>query len=511
MGDAFVSHSGYPVMRCMDACFSFKHKSPSFGGGKSMGDSILSSSLFVEPKSSLIEHSTSNVEVKTCGGSFRAGKSSTRDPRCDKNAISASACRHAVLEHVVDVDEGEELLYAVTVFDEIVAKYGNSTFCLYYDIICKLNVHLLRHRPQGPSPNIQNLPLLHAFVHGKMCQLMYSPKMTMGTGHFDGEVIERVWSELETNVVGTQRTTLENRLDAITLMADYHAMVKNRSFLSNLEKNMTSLILRIVKFKLSIEDESLSTMTYQDTVSINMRNRYNSATNINKESTKPLLEDTSNGERTKIWAEMVDATIQFKELDIMAKTSKGAKNRARISGEKDACYNILKQLISEFNSLPRIHSGKTVAEEDGMLGMGVPPGVVVNEDVVEATFHGMLKEIVLETLSGNTNGIHEYFWRLLEDLYHHTVDLARTKVHFERQLLVLDHIMQILRDDSSNSEMLQYWEAAVADNRKKVVSNISDCIILQTKMGTIAAENGVTNLLLEVDLGFHQHIHKHMG
>ena len=62
--------------------------------------------------------------------------------------------------------------------------------------------------------------------------------------------------------------------------------------------------------------------------------------------------------------------------------------------------------------------------------------------------NGMLNDVVWKTLSGNTNGIHEYFWRMAEDLYHHLVDVARAKLHFNRQLLIVDDMHEMLRHDT---------------------------------------------------------------
>ena len=55
---------------------------------------------------------------------------------------------------------------------------------LYYDIMCKLDKHLSKHRSERRLPDLGFIPMLHAMAYGRHCQLMYGPKMVMGTGSF---------------------------------------------------------------------------------------------------------------------------------------------------------------------------------------------------------------------------------------------------------------------------------------------------------------------------------------
>jgi hypothetical protein len=181
-------------------------------------------------------------------------------------------------------------LYGVSVVDALFTKYSEATIAVYYDVVCKLVTHMKRHRRAPHIPPLRNIPVLHAFAHGKVCQLMYSPKMTMGTGTFDGEVIERVWSELEINVVGTQRTSLENRLDTITLMADYHAITKNRQFQRNMRKQIQLLISRLVAYKLEMAGENVDKLSYKSTLVTNMKNRCDKLAHVNCANVVPQLQ-----------------------------------------------------------------------------------------------------------------------------------------------------------------------------------------------------------------------------
>jgi hypothetical protein len=470
-----------------------------FGGGSRHTQSLLADALFIKPKTSLIQTEyCASDEVSPCGGVFKAGDSnSKRDSRCDRNAIFASTCRHAVLENVIDVDGGEKLLYGMTILDQLHEKYPRSTICLYYDIICKLVVHLKKHRPNGIMPQIPNLPVLHAYTHGKNCQLLYSPKAAMGSGNCDGEVIERVWAELEVNVVGTQRATLEARQDTITLLAEYHSLSKRLKFLRNLGTSIKISVDHIVAY---LKEERLHLQSYKDTIILNMKHRGEKLANTS-ETAVTSVELCTGTERSQLWNKMVACTIKYKEQDAMAKTSKGAKNRTRYTTQRDHTYQYLKQLISEFNSLPS-------EQQQASNELNDQPGRIVDDEVVAASFQGMLKDVVLDTLSGNSNAGNEYFWRQVEDLYHSLLDLGNARNFFKTILSELENIEAELKADISCTIIWPFYEAAIARNKSKLHNDVERCTEIQRMSKELTNSNDLVPYLVEVDIGFRQKLHE---
>ena len=163
-----------------------------------------------------------------------------------------------------------------------------------------------------------------------------------------------------------------------------------------------------------------------------------------------------------------------------------------------------KQLISEFNSLPC----DEMRDQDGTLDNVVPAGRIVNDDVVAATFYGMLKEVVLETIGGNTNSIHEYYWRLIEDLYHHLVDLAQAKRFYTKQIMAIATILNELKEEEHAINMWVFWESAINSRTRKIANDLQACDDLQRVCRHLITDKNLVSALLEVDNGFHNQIHR---
>jgi hypothetical protein len=135
---------------------------------------------------------------------------------------------------------------------------------LFYDISCKLKRHLEIHRPNRRNPDLYFIPVLHSYSHGEPCRLAHSPRVSLGVGSMDGEVIERVWSELEVNVAATQRQTMENRLDSISLLAEYQAVQNSTNFIYRLARAFEKTVALAVSRCMSDCGS-----TYSDVVSSN--------------------------------------------------------------------------------------------------------------------------------------------------------------------------------------------------------------------------------------------------
>jgi len=118
-----------PIVRAMDACFAFKHKTPTFGGGGSYVAPALPSTVYIAANPDLLSSNAghkrhASASVPGCDSTFvAAGPDKTKDPRCDVNGIFGVTCRHAVLEAVIDVAKGEKLLYGATVVDMLADRY----------------------------------------------------------------------------------------------------------------------------------------------------------------------------------------------------------------------------------------------------------------------------------------------------------------------------------------------------------------------------------------------------
>ncbi|KAI8823806.1 hypothetical protein BJ741DRAFT_75715 [Chytriomyces cf. hyalinus JEL632] len=191
-----------------------------------------------------------------CNSTFIAGENrTTRDKRCDINGVFGSCCRHGVLNLLIDIPKGEKLSLYFSALKHVQEKYPGSPMISFYDIMCKAdthyNVHQLRLNAENVSlPYIGLMPILHAYAHGKACQLRYSGKLIMGAGTFDGEVIEQYWAYISNHIGRTQRQTIENRADAIFLMVEQAAADKSKLFCKSIEKWCRSALDEIAAIKL---------------------------------------------------------------------------------------------------------------------------------------------------------------------------------------------------------------------------------------------------------------------
>ncbi|KAJ3244707.1 hypothetical protein HDU78_010615 [Chytriomyces hyalinus] len=235
--------------------FQMKHKSTAFGGG--------AQELFIKSMPSMIDEKAIKTKLNdACDSTFLAGENkTTQDARCDINGVFGSCCRHCVLNLLIDIPKGEKLSLYFSALKHVQEKYPSSPIISFYDIMCKADTHYNTHQLRFNTANISPpyiglMPVLHAYAHGKACQLQYSGKLIMGGGTFDGEVIERYWAYISNHIGCTQWQTIENRADAIFLMVKHAAVDKNKLFCKSVEKWCKSALDKIIAIKLDAAEAS---------------------------------------------------------------------------------------------------------------------------------------------------------------------------------------------------------------------------------------------------------------
>ena len=117
------------------------------------------------------------------------------------------------------------------------------------------------------------MPMLHAYAHEKICQLLFGPKLLLGAGQEDGEVIERVWKNCTNSSLSTQRETFENREDSLSLMVEALAQTKLCDFITIISKKLKNIWKEINLVRKSVADD-YKFKTYEDVVSSNIKVRH---------------------------------------------------------------------------------------------------------------------------------------------------------------------------------------------------------------------------------------------
>jgi hypothetical protein len=97
---------------------------------------------------------------------------------------------------------------------------------LIYDIVCQYIIHILErigvHLPPGLTID-QAIGLLHVHGHKEECFLRYAPSFIPGSGIVAGEILESLWSSLNSISPTVRTATLAHRAE----MLDDHATDSN--------------------------------------------------------------------------------------------------------------------------------------------------------------------------------------------------------------------------------------------------------------------------------------------
>lgn len=151
---------------------------------------------------------------------------------CDITGIVAAACaRHGCFapNSIVDLILGEQQKNGDWSILEAILATGvdpEQGLMLYYDIVCQYFVHF-RDRighllPQGLNVD-RAIGLFHVHAHKEACFFRYAASFIPNTGVCAGEILESLWSNLNTITPSTRTATLAHRAE----MIDDHANDSN--------------------------------------------------------------------------------------------------------------------------------------------------------------------------------------------------------------------------------------------------------------------------------------------
>ncbi|KAJ3283853.1 hypothetical protein HDU79_008730 [Rhizoclosmatium sp. JEL0117] len=306
------------------------------------------------------------------------------------------------------VDKGEKLGYCLAVLNYLKTRYPGAKIILFYDIVCKLLAHL---KSQGVDtrPYLALVPMLHAPVHGSICQVAFSPKLALGSGLFDGEVIEQEWAELQHHVVPTITESKENDADSIFLMVENGAVARNKVFLPNVRKHIDKILEKLQDFMTTVKNlEYGDFKSYSATVKSNydIRNsKYKDNLNITKNTSKsealidmlkskaPPAED----EGVEIWSKLCALAVEYTAVKIASKRTRGStKEVGKLSKRVGELITEIKALLKQFNDLPDANEDHLYSdnEEQPKRSDGQETSAIGNESVLET------KTLLVETIEG---------------------------------------------------------------------------------------------------------------
>jgi hypothetical protein len=151
---------------------------------------------------------------------------------CDINGIVAIACaRHGCFapNSIVDLFRGEQQKNVDWAFLESLRTTNvmpEQGVMLIYDIACQYSIHLqdrIGHLlPTGLDIDWA-IGLFHVHAHKEKCLFRYASSFILGSGIVAGEILESLWSGLNTITPATRTATLAHRAE----MIDEHAADSN--------------------------------------------------------------------------------------------------------------------------------------------------------------------------------------------------------------------------------------------------------------------------------------------
>ena len=179
-----------------------------------------------------------------CENTFRAIEQALIFSKaCDITGIVAIACaRHGCFapNSIVDLSRGEQQKHVDWAFLEALRTtcvQSEQGVMLYYDIICQYIVHLFDRighlLPSGLDVD-RAIGLFHVHGHKEECFYRYASSFIPGAGVVAGEILESLWSGLNTITPSTRTATLAHRAEVM----DDHADDSNRKKALNMGKLM---------------------------------------------------------------------------------------------------------------------------------------------------------------------------------------------------------------------------------------------------------------------------------
>ena len=148
---------------------------------------------------------------------------------CNRTGIVAIACaRHGchAPNTLVDLFQGEQQKNVDFAFLQALKTTRVHPQLLIYDIVCQyiiyIQEHIGAHLPAGLSID-QAIGLLHVHGHKDECFFHYAPSFIPGSGIVAGEILESLWSSLNSISPTVRTAMLPHRAE----MLDDHATDSN--------------------------------------------------------------------------------------------------------------------------------------------------------------------------------------------------------------------------------------------------------------------------------------------
>ncbi len=167
---------------------------------------------------------------------------------CDITGIVAIACaRHGCFapNSIVDLSRGEQQKNVDWAFLESLRTTGvqsEQAVTLIYDIVCQYFVHLkdrIGHLlPDGLDID-RAIGLFHVHDHKEACFYRFASSFIPGSGIVAGEILESLWSTLNTITPSTRTATLAHRAEVI----DDHATDSNHKKALAMGTHLQNVIL----------------------------------------------------------------------------------------------------------------------------------------------------------------------------------------------------------------------------------------------------------------------------
>ncbi|KAJ3031981.1 UNVERIFIED_CONTAM: hypothetical protein HDU68_009082 [Siphonaria sp. JEL0065] len=415
----------------------------------------------------------------------------------------------------------------------------------------------------------------HGFFPGSaQAPMAYGPKLALGSGTYDGETIERLWSLMEYQAGATQRETLENRLDSIFLIAESIAVFKNRSFIPNFLKAVKKVFCQIRGLKSSLEFFECSEITsYSETVEENLKIRNGSfrdskgfagdSLGIGQLTGNKILKTKASHveiEAAEIWSSLCSLAVEFTSVKHAAKLQRGTKSNTKASERMKVLLADIKTLLEQFNMLPNATPGmlldtlpvtlpssppnpSDLLQHDSTLALPSTPfpaarsvkalspvlsttigvGLTdVEEMAVSAidklthkdkiVFQTVMAQLVVQSLCGNKNTVSEQYWRLNEDLFHLWVDIQRAEQYHKNEAAKCAQIGKALHQQLGFSQELQSAAAYIIETNTNYYFSCSvECAVVLSELEQEIELEGCKEAISEVQNGFNDGIHGLVG
>ncbi|KAL7329932.1 hypothetical protein PS15p_212275 [Mucor circinelloides] len=151
------------------------------------------------------EYEVDDNKEEVCGldeidNSFKANGNHDRKKNSDRfdelGLFSMNCARHGIPMRLYDIYGGEGRKYPLACINRLISTLdSNQKVLIMYDIICLCKEKLESCIPQLKTKDpLYLVTVFHAYAHSMHCQVAFHPRVIDGSGHTDGEGVERFWS-----------------------------------------------------------------------------------------------------------------------------------------------------------------------------------------------------------------------------------------------------------------------------------------------------------------------------